>query len=224
MVKKPMPSPFGHALGGVLAAWTADLIPGAPASRTALPQANVLRRAGGQLTLVCAALAAAPDLDLLMPFQHRTVTHSVGALAIVTILAAIVTGQVTGEVGSGKWKVESKLKVASQFKVPHWRVVLMCGAAYATHLLFDWLAIDNNPPRGLQMLWPFSEGWFVSGADLFIQTERRRFLTLDTFRINLTAMAWETVLLSPVLAALWLVRVKALARFATELPRGDHTA
>ena len=147
-----------------------------------------------------------------MPFQHRAVTHSVGAVAIVTILAAVVTGQVS-------WKVQS-----TKFKVQSWRVTLMCGAAYATHLLFDWLAIDNNPPRGLQLLWPFSDGWFISGVDLFIQTERRRFLTLDTLRINLTAMAWEMLVVSPVLAALWLVRVKALARCATELAGGDHAA
>jgi membrane-bound metal-dependent hydrolase YbcI (DUF457 family) len=218
MVKNQMPSPFGHVLGGVLAAWTTDLIPGSRAWRTAAPNANLFRRAGGGLTLVCAALAAAPDADLVMPFQHRTVTHGVGAVIIVSIFAAIVTGQVTGKVQSTTYNVQSK------FKGHTWRIALMCAAAYASHLLFDWLAIDNNPPRGLQLFWPFSDGWFISGLDLFIQTARRRFLTFDSIRTNLTAMAWEALVLSPVLIALWLVRVKALARFATELTRRHHSA
>ena len=101
------------------------------------------------------------------------------------------------------------------------RVALMCGAAYASHLLLDWLAIDRFPPLGLKVFWPFSDAWFISGVDLFIQTDRR-WGTLASIPTNLKAMAWETILLTPVLAVLWLVRVKALARFATELARGDH--
>src|SRR5437868_5351349 len=92
-----MPSPFGHALGGILAAWTADLIPGRRVWRTAAPTETFFRRAGNGVTLLCAALAAAPDIDLVLPLQHRSVTHSVGAAAFVFIVAMAVTSQVTGK-------------------------------------------------------------------------------------------------------------------------------
>ncbi len=148
----------------------------------------------------------APDLDLFLS-SHRTATHSATAVAIVTIVAAVVTGWVT-----------------RHRHLPTTRVALMCGAAYAGHLLLDWLAVDHTPPFGLQLFWPFSRAWFISGADLFLQTERRRLFSADSLRTNLLAMAWETAILLPILLALWLVRVKALARFSTELTRGNHPA
>jgi hypothetical protein len=72
-----MPSPVGHALAGV-----------------ALARVSPTRRN----VVLCAALAAMPDVDLLLPLTHRTVTHSVTAVAATFILAAAVTGQVT------RWK------------------------------------------------------------------------------------------------------------------------
>src|SRR4051794_18927490 len=84
-----MPSPIGHALAGVAAAWTVDLIPGERAWRTAPGRDSWYRRAGGGLTVMCGALGAAPDLDLAF-IQHRTVTHSIGALCLVTLVAASV--------------------------------------------------------------------------------------------------------------------------------------
>ena len=205
-----MPSPLGHALGGLAVAWIADLVPGSRAGRAAAPQDSFYRRAGGALTVLCAGLGAAPDLDLVLP-SHRTGTHSVTAVLTVTIVAAAVTGWVTREVRSEK--VEGRRTA---------RVALMCGAAYASHLLLDWLGVDRFPPRGLQILWPVSQEWFISGLDWFVQTRRFDLLSLETLRINLYAMAWETTVLLPLLLLLWLVRVKALARFASELTRGDH--
>src|SRR5262245_60666953 len=92
MVKTDMPSTVGHALAGVAVAWTADLLPG---NRPYRPRpASAAERASGPLTLVCAVLAALPDADLLFGV-HRTATHSVGALALVIIVAAAVTERVT---------------------------------------------------------------------------------------------------------------------------------
>src|SRR5690349_14131861 len=102
--RRPMPSPVGHALAGVAAAWTADLIPGDRAWRTAPPQASWYRRAGNGLTAVCVALAAAPDLDLLSR-SHRTYTHSIGAVVLAGLLAAIV---------------------AAKYRRPVARIALMC--------------------------------------------------------------------------------------------------
>jgi membrane-bound metal-dependent hydrolase YbcI (DUF457 family) len=100
----------------------------------------------------------------------------------------------------------------------------MCGAAYASHLLLDWLAVDRFPPSGFQLLWPFSGRWFISGWDLFPQTQRNQVLSAAGLRVNLNAFVWETAILLPILALLWSVRVKALARFAAKAPRGDHPA
>src|SRR4051794_39897525 len=81
-----MPSPIGH------------LIIGAAIGRAITPDKP-------RMVAWCAVLAAAPDLDLLFPGTHRTVTHSVGgviAVAVVTIVSILVTGKVTGsDPGSG---------------------------------------------------------------------------------------------------------------------------
>lgn len=198
-----MPSPVGHSLAGVAAAWIVDLVPGERAWRTAPASASWFRRAGGALTASCALLAAAPDLDLLFGV-HRTAFHSVGAVLIVTIVAAVVTRQVT--------------------RRPPWRVAVMCGLAAATHVLLDWLAVDRNPPIGIQALWPFSHGWYSSGWGWFPGTERRRFWTPAVMEANAMTVAQECIRLVPGLVALWLVRVKALARLPTELAGRHHAA
>src|SRR5256885_15429968 len=81
-----MPSPIGHALGGVAVAWSVELVPRFRES---------LRPISPRVTAICAALAAAPDLDLVYPPIHRTVTHSVGAVALIFIVSMVVTGWVT---------------------------------------------------------------------------------------------------------------------------------
>jgi inner membrane protein len=181
-----MPSPIGHALAGVAVAWTFD------------------RRADWRLTTVAAALAALPDADLLTPIRHRTVTHSIGAVIIVTIIAGVVTGQVT--------------------RRTVWRVSLVCGAAYASHLLLDWLGADTFAPYGLQALWPFSDRFYISGWNVFRQTARGHMLTTAMIVKNLQAIAQEVAILGPVVAALWLIRVKTLAGLPAEMPRRHHPA
>jgi hypothetical protein len=73
-------------------------------------------------------------------------------------------------------------------------------------------------------LWPFSDAWFISDLDVFRQTARRQLTTAWVLQLNLLAIAQETAILLPILVALWLVRVKALAGFPTELARRDHAA
>jgi membrane-bound metal-dependent hydrolase YbcI (DUF457 family) len=190
MIRPTMPSPIGHALGGLTVAWMADLMPGRPA-------------VSSRLTLACAGLGVLPDIDLVLPIVHRTVTHSLGAVAavgLVTIIAAAVTGKVTS------------------------RMALTCVAAYASHLLLDWLQTDPTPPFGLQLLWPVSSTWFISGWNVFRPTERRHLFELATMQRNVACVAQELAILGPVAAAVWLVRVKALARLATEVSRGHHPA
>ena len=102
------------------------------------------------------------------------------------------------------------------------RVASMCAAAYATHLLLDWLSVDLIMPRGIQALWPFTGHWYISEWNLFRQTERRHFLSAATMWINLQAMAQEMAILAPLVLVLWLVRVKALSRLSAQMSRGDH--
>jgi membrane-bound metal-dependent hydrolase YbcI (DUF457 family) len=201
-----MPSPFGHSLAGLAVAWAADLLPGERAWRAAPATASWYRRAGNGLTLACALLAMAPDLDLLFT-RHRTYTHSAGAVIVVGLVAALTSLTLLN------------LKPARAA-----RISLMCAAAYASHLLFDWLGVDVYPPAGLQVLWPFDYGWYISGLDLFRQTRREQLFTWPVIEQNLLAIAQEMGILVPCAAALWLVRVKTLAGLTSKQPRRNHPA
>jgi len=67
-----MPSPVGHALGGLVAAFVVNSFARRP--RLTMP-----------ILAASAAMSVAPDLDLLA-FSHRTYTHSIGAVALVGVL------------------------------------------------------------------------------------------------------------------------------------------
>jgi inner membrane protein len=149
--------------------------------------------------LTCALLAALPDADLLGPGMHRTVSHSLTAVLAVFIVAAAVTGQVT-----------------------RWRMATLCALAYASHLLLDWLGVDNFPPRGIQLLWPFSDGWYISNLDLFRQTARHYLWTAPVIRINLLAIAQEIAIMLPILFALWLVARRRRASEPSLVQRARH--
>jgi membrane-bound metal-dependent hydrolase YbcI (DUF457 family) len=184
-----MPSPIGHALAGIAVAWTAELVPGSRVPRSAPGTGTWYRRAGGDLTLLCAGLGAAPDLDLLYPGHHRSFTHSVTAVLVVGLLSAAI---------------------AVKRERPAARIAVMAAAAWATHLLLDWLGVDQYPPYGLQPLWPISHQWFISGLDIFRQTELRRFWTPGPMMTNVRAITQELAILGPVVAALWWARQRTL--------------
>jgi len=200
MIAALMPSPIGHVMAGVAAAWTADLIPGDREWRSAPATAGWYARAGGGFTVVCGALAAAPDLDLFFG-GHRTMTHSLVAAAVVGLCAGAV---------------------AAATRRPIARVALTCALAYATHLLLDVLEADPFPPEGIQLLWPFSRDWFISGWNVFEYTERRHLFSAFSLSQNAKALVREAGILGPIAIATWLVRVKALAGLSTELACGDH--
>ena len=71
-----MPSPVGHALGGLAAAFAVDALARRP--RLTLP-----------LLGAAAAFAVSPDLDLLAG-SHRTYTHSIGGVAMVALACWLV--------------------------------------------------------------------------------------------------------------------------------------
>lgn len=173
-----MPTPIGHALAGLAVAVSSDRSPGRG------PLSRFVRR---PLTLLCITLAVLPDADLLYQPIHRTVTHSVGATILVTIIAAAVTGWVTGRIT--------------------WRIALVCGAAHASHLVTDWLGTDRNyAPYGIQMFWPFSDGWFISGWDVFLPVERRHLFSVETLQINVAAALRELAIFGTLILVVWFAR------------------
>jgi membrane-bound metal-dependent hydrolase YbcI (DUF457 family) len=180
MITRLMPSPIGHLLAGVSVALAAQ---------------TAARPISWRFGAACAVLAALPDADLAVaPALHRTVTHSVTSALVLMIIAAGVTGWVTRSAdGRPMWPQA-------------WRVGLICGLAWASHLVLDWLGSDPSPPRGIQLLWPFSERWFISGANLFPGTERRNPFTLAATIQNARAALFELVLMGTIAGTLWWAR------------------
>jgi membrane-bound metal-dependent hydrolase YbcI (DUF457 family) len=195
-MKGPMPSPIGHALAGLAVAWIAepsptDRSPVSPASTdtrasdnaTAGPVAGLGVPPSWHLPLICLTLAVLPDVDLVYQPVHRTATHSVGAAILVIIIAAAVTRWVNGRI--------------------NWHMALLCGAAYGTHILLDWLGVDQNEPAGVQALWPFNGRFFISPWTIFPGTERDDPLSTLALIRNAKAAATELAVMGPIV---WMAR------------------
>ena len=174
-----MPSPLGHALAGLTVGWLGDP---APARRSPWWKDAVTSFAVGG-----ALMAALPDADLLVPIHHfhRTATHSLAATALILIMTAVVTGKVTGR--------------------PNWRLATMLATAQLTHLLMDWLGYDRNPPPGIQLFWPISRTYFISGWEWFPPTAREE-LSLYMVGVNAWAAVYETLAVGPFAALAWVLR------------------
>jgi membrane-bound metal-dependent hydrolase YbcI (DUF457 family) len=175
MMNRRMPSPIGHALAGVATAWTLE-----PSDS---PQAQPPSAA---LTATAAMLGMLPDLDLVYSPIHRTVTHSVFAALLVIIVAAGVTGWVTG--------------------LFRWRIALVCGAAYASHIVLDWLGADSSRPYGLQLFWPVDDGWYIAPIAIFPGTQRYAVLSAQSMVVNARAILAEVAICGPVVLLLALRR------------------
>jgi hypothetical protein len=141
--------------------------------------------------LTCAALALAPDLDILFS-SHRTGMHSVGALGLVLAAAAM----------AARWR-----------GWPVLATTMACGIAFGSHLFLDWLGHDAAPPIGLLVLWPFSETYYISGADVFADVSRRYWKPEEFILKNAQAVARELLILGPIaLLAWWARRRSVLSR------------
>jgi membrane-bound metal-dependent hydrolase YbcI (DUF457 family) len=193
-----MASPIGHALAGLAVAWGADF----RAANRSTP------RTGTALTLTCVALAAAPDLDLLVTGFHRTATHSLLSVVLVALVAALIAAR------ASRTHPRSSRHVV--------RVAILCALAWASHIGVDWISADSSNPQGMQILWPFADTWFISGWDVFPGTERRSPLSGASLRLNALALVTELVLMVPILLGLWLVRVKAPVGLSSELACSNH--
>jgi membrane-bound metal-dependent hydrolase YbcI (DUF457 family) len=197
-----MPSPIGHLLAGLTVGWLTEPrtqeVPTAGTGDDATPRTaegltthHSDARALTPFVLWCAVVAALPDVDLLVPQFHRTATHSLTATLLILIITLAVTGKVTG--------------------APAWRLAFALAGAHATHLLLDWLGADPSPPRGFELLWPFSGRFFISGLDLFPGTERR-IASRAFVAVNLRAAIVELAVLGPCAVVAWWVRRKRRSR------------
>lgn len=165
-----MPSPLGHALGGL----AAGLLVGPAPTRRVLALA--------------ATAAVLPDVDFLWG-RHSMETHSLGA----ALLAGIVVLAGTG----GRAR----------------RLAGAVALAWASHVLFDWLGSDDTLPLGVMAWWPWSAD-FTFGHRYVFEAISRRYWRPGFVLHNLRAVAWELVLLGPLVAGLaagrrWLARRQA---------------
>jgi membrane-bound metal-dependent hydrolase YbcI (DUF457 family) len=178
-----MPSPVGHALGGFAVGWLVTR-----SSRLDRPLLAAV---------IFAALGVIADADLVFPGTHRLYSHSIGAVGLVGLLAAL-----------------SLRAAGRRVSEPADRLLLVvaAAAAYASHVLLDWMADDGSPPLGICALWPFSNTFFQSDLHLFPPVERRYWLPIFWTR-NLHALGRELLVLAPLaLFALFVHRPRATTR------------
>jgi membrane-bound metal-dependent hydrolase YbcI (DUF457 family) len=187
-----MPTPVGHALGGLVCGWLIAPQPLQPAARSA----SLVRHA-----LAFGALGALADIDLLF-HTHSTYTHSLGAALLVTVLVMLLVRLRPSGAGT--------------------RLALACGAAYASHVLLDWLGTDTSPPYGITALWPFSSAFYYSGLDLFPAVDRRYWLP-GFWQRAVTSITWELITLLPLtLLVLWLRAWLRATRSRRHAAQVDH--
>lgn len=187
-----MPTPIGHALGAFAAGWVVAGPPQVQAAERASPPPGRSRLVAGRhpgfwvRAALLATIGVVADVDLLFG-AHSTYTHSVGAAAVVAILVGIFS------------------------RTQRVRLGLAAAAAYLSHVVFDLLGQDTSMPLGVMAFWPFSAEHFHTGLDLFFATDRRYWLPGFWLR-NLTAVAWEFVLVGPLAAGAWWLRRRRLLR------------
>jgi inner membrane protein len=157
---------------------------------------------GWTRALAFAAIGNLPDVDFLFGFLlgrpgvfHRGVSH--------TVVAALVFGVAAG--AFLHWRRLDRW----------WPAMLLCTAAYASHLLVDAFTIDQRPPVGAQFFWPLSDAYFIAPLTIFSEIlidgrSRAGFIR--------SVVAWPTV---AVLAREALIALVALACVrVVELGRG----
>jgi membrane-bound metal-dependent hydrolase YbcI (DUF457 family) len=179
-----MPSPVGHALGGLIVGLAVLPLPKAPTTPGAPEvldsKARWVHRVLGTPYLAALATVTAaaclPDIDFLWG-RHAMETHSVGAAVVAGVVVAAFARR-------------ADLALASTL-------------AWCSHILFDWLGSDDFPPIGVMALWPFTDTFYFANAFVF-DTISRRYHLPGFWVHNLRAVAKEVLLLAPpVVALLW---------------------
>jgi membrane-bound metal-dependent hydrolase YbcI (DUF457 family) len=170
VASRDMSSPIGHALAGYAAG---VLVAGRHQRTDTFPVST------RDKVLLFAGLACLPDVDFLFG-AHSMYTHSIGAVLIVTAIAALVFRS-------------------------SWRTVAACAVAYGSHLVLDWLGNDTSPPIGIMALWPFNNEYYQVSRPIFLPVSRRYWLP-NFWQYNLLVVGIEVALFGMLaLAAHWYV-------------------
>jgi hypothetical protein len=183
---------MGHAIAGLAAGW---LVAGAPRGSS-----RIWKR---EATLFC-ALGALPDIDLFFG-AHSGPTHSVGAAVVVGVTALVMASGLTApsvhdSPSDTTARVhDSPSDTTARGGVRPGRLALACAAAYATHVLLDWLGRDSSPPIGIMALWPVSRDYFESALHVFMPISRRYEQGWTLVFQNALAFCRETIILIPIL-------------------------
>ncbi len=129
-----------------------------------------------------AAIGVAADLDLLWS-RHSLETHSLGAALIVASIAAW-----------WRWPVGAKSRLG---------IFGTACLAYFIHPVLDSFSIDDNPPIGVSLWWPFRAG-FVHSSHAFFDPISRYWHEPWTWPHNFAAAGHECLYLTPfVILAYW---------------------
>jgi hypothetical protein len=186
-----VPSPLGHALGAIAAGWLVGGRLGAGwhatgflPSKAGAPRTVEVRGAAA-MTAVFAVVGVVPDLDLLVPDAHSTYTHSLGAVALAFVATLAIARRLL-----------PARPVNSALRSP--RFAAAVAAAWASHLLLDWLGSDTRAPIGIMALWPFTGDHYQSSVQVFDAISRRYWMPEQFVWGNLKAAAREVAILAPI--------------------------
>ena len=176
-----MPSPVGHTLAGICGYLVA--------------RGHVPLHRRRWLLIGSVSLAILPDLDFLpglllgdLRTFHHQASHSLTAVVIVSLLLGCL---------ARRWNLKGMA----------WGI--WGGGLYLSHIVLDLLVNDPSTPFGVQLLWPFSETYFISpitpfaSFDYFNQTIG---ILSSLFSVhNLNTIIKEIVLMAPLLCLAWFV-------------------
>jgi membrane-bound metal-dependent hydrolase YbcI (DUF457 family) len=146
------------------------------------------------LVLLAIASSCLADFDFAISFitgvnYHHYFTHSLG-FTVLFAAAAYACARIAGRAR------------------PAFDAAVL-GVSYLSHILLDMLSEDTAAPYGLELLWPFSDRFFISPVLLFDDIWRGTLAKLLSLH-NWMAVAREVVLVgTPVaLVLLWSSRAR----------------
>ncbi len=157
------------------------------------------------LLLALVLVSSLPDADFLLGWiagdvnlYHHQATHSIGFCLPAAAILAVAMNRVW-RICVGRWVVIDAVLLAS-------------------HLLLDALTADTRAPYGQPLFWPLWGGYVRSPFTLFLDVRRAgartEFFPSLLSAHNLKAVAWEILVLGPVVASVgkWRRNPKAEGR------------
>jgi membrane-bound metal-dependent hydrolase YbcI (DUF457 family) len=152
------------------------------------------KRPDRNLVILAIASACLADFDFAISFMtgvnyHHYFTHSLG-FTVLFSLAVYAAARVAGRAQPG-------------FDT------LVLGVSYLSHVLLDLVSEDTAAPYGLELLWPFSDRFFVSPVLLFDDIWRGTLAKLLGLH-NWIAVGREALIVGPpaALLVLWSLRAR----------------